>query len=227
MARDDRRDREHGGIGRFHRNTGRGRVVYIRVRLYHVPNTRSTRVLWLLEEIGAPYDLTLMAGDERRGEDHVSRHPLGRVPVVEDDEGFVFESLAILLHLADLHPEAGLIPPPGSHDRALVYQWSAFAMTELEPAAREVFVARRKEDDERAAAGVESFREAAAVVEDALDGADYLVGGRFTVADLVCGAVLLFARRAELTEGLPRIADYLAALEARPARQRAMAVGTS
>ena len=63
------------------------------MRLYHVPNTRSTRVLWLLEEIGAPYDLTLMTGDERRGEEHVSRHPLGRVPVIEDDEGFVFESL--------------------------------------------------------------------------------------------------------------------------------------
>ena len=109
------------------------------MRLYHVPNTRSTRVLWLLEEIGAPYDLTLMTGDERRGEEHASRHPLGRVPVIEDEEGFVFESLAILLHIADLHPEAGLIPPPGSHDRALAYQWSVFAMTELEPAVLEVF----------------------------------------------------------------------------------------
>jgi glutathione S-transferase len=197
------------------------------VRLYHVPNTRSNRVLWLLEEIGAPYDLTLMTPDERRGEDHVSRHPLGRVPVVEDADGFVFESLAILLHIADLHPEAGLIPPMGSHDRALVYQWSVFAMTELEPAVIEVFVARRKEDKERIDAAVESFREAAAVIEDALDDGDYLVGGRFTVADLVCGAVLLFARRAELIEGMPRIAGYLERLEARPARERANAVGAS
>jgi len=197
------------------------------VRLYHVPNTRSNRVLWLLEEIGAPYDLTLMTPDERRGEDHVSRHPLGRVPVIEDDDGFVFESLAILLHIADLHSEAGLIPPVGSHDRALVYQWSVFGMTELETAVLEVFRARRGEDKERVDAAVESFREAAAVVEDALDDGDYLVGGRFTVADLVCGAVLMFARRAELLERLPRIADYLERLEARPARQRATAVGAS
>ena len=197
------------------------------MRLYHVPNTRSNRVLWLLEEIGAPYDLTLMTPDERRGEDHVSRHPLGRVPVIEDEDGFVFESLAILLHIADLHPEAGLIPPVGSHDRALVYQWSVFGMTELETAVLEVFVARRKEDKERIDAGVESFREAAAVIEDALDDGDYLVGGRFTVADLVCGAVLLFARRAELIEGMPRIAGYLERLEARPARERANAVGAS
>jgi glutathione S-transferase len=197
------------------------------VRLYHVPNTRSNRVLWLLEEIGAPYDVTLMTADERRGEEHVSRHPLGRVPVIEDEDGFVFESLAILLHIADLHPDAGLIPPLGSHDRALVYQWSVFAMTELEPAVLEVLAARRREDQERADAGVERFGEAAAVVEDALDEGDYLVGGRFSVADLVCGAVLLFARRLELIEGMPRIARYLELLEARPARQRANAVGAS
>lgn len=197
------------------------------MRLYHVPNTRSNRVLWLLEEIGSPYDLTLMTADERRGEEHVTRHPLGRVPVIEDEEGFVFESLAILLHIADLHPEAGLIPPVGSHDRALVYQWSVFAMTELEPEILEVMVARRAEDKERADAGAERFRDAAAVIEDALDEGDYLVGGRFTVADLVCGAVLLFGRRFELIEGLPRVAAYLERLEVRPARERANAVGAS
>ena len=197
------------------------------MRLYHVPNTRSTRVLWLLEELGAPYDLTLMTAEERRGEEHVGRHPLGRVPVIEDDDGFVFESLAILLHIADQHPEAGLIPPLGSHDRALVYQWSVFAMTELEPAVLEAFSARRAEDDERLAAAASRFAERAAVVESALEGREYLVGDGFTVADLVCAAVLMFARRAELTEGLPRIGAYLERIEPRPARQRAVAVGTT
>ena len=197
------------------------------MRLYHVPNTRSTRVLWLLEEIGEPYELTLMTPDERRGEEHATRHPLGRVPVVEDDEGFVFESLAILLHIADLHPESGLIPPVGTHERALVYQWSVFAMTEIEPAVLETLVARRGDDKERIEAARESFRDAAAVVEDALDDGDYLVGGRFTLADLVTGAVLLSARRHELVDGFPRIADYLARIEPRPARERALAVGTT
>jgi glutathione S-transferase len=195
------------------------------MRLYHVPNTRSTRVLWLLEEIGAPCDLTLMTADERRGEEHVGRHPLGRVPVIEDDDGFVFESLAILLHIADQHPEAGLIPPLGSHDRALVYQWSAFAMTELEPAVIEVLSARRAEDDERLATATSRFADRAGVVERALEGREYLVGVGFTVADLVLAAVLMFARRTELTEGLPRIGAYLERIESRPARERAMAVG--
>jgi len=197
------------------------------MRLYHVPNTRSTRVLWLLEEIGPPYDLTVMTADERRREEHVARHQLGRVPVIEDDDGFVFESLAILLHIADQHPDAGLIPPLGSHDRALVYQWSVFAMTELEPAVLAVFSARRAEDEERLATATSEFADAAAVVERALGDGEYLVGDRFTVADLVCAAVLMFARRAELTESLPRIGAYLERIELRPARQRALAVGTA
>lgn len=195
------------------------------MRLYHVPGTRSTRVLWLLEEIGAPYELTLMTREERKAPEHLARHPLGRVPVVEDGEGFVFESVAISLHLADLHPEAELIPPPGTHERALVYQWSLFAMTELEADLLSV-AAFRESDPERAEKATERFREAAMVVEAALDGHEYLVGDRFTVADLVCAAVLAFGKRFGLTEGMPRVEAYLDAMDARPARQRALAVGT-
>ena len=196
-------------------------------RLYYSPGACSMAVHIVLEEIGEPYELTLMTPDERRGEEHATRHPLGRVPVVEDDEGFVFESLAILLHIADLHPESGLIPPVGTHERALVYQWSVFAMTEIELDLVETLVARRAEDKERIETATESFRDTAAVVEDALDDGDYLVGGRFTLADLVTGAVLLSARRHELVDGFPRIADYLARIEPRPARERALAVGTT
>jgi glutathione S-transferase len=78
------------------------------MRLYHLPPSRSTRVLWLLEEIGQPYELTLMKGEDRQTDEHRRRHPLGRVPVLEDDEGFLFESAALCLHLADLYPDAQL-----------------------------------------------------------------------------------------------------------------------
>jgi len=192
------------------------------VRLYHVPGTRSSRVLWMLEEIGAPYELTVMTREERQTPEHLQRHPLGRVPALEDDDGFVFESAALCLHLADLHPEAQLIPLPGTHERALAYQWTVFAMTELEPA---IIEARRgDEDPARAEAGAERFQAAAQVVERALEGRDYLVGERFSVADLVCGGVLIFGRSAGLTDNLPNIAGYLARLDARPARTRATAI---
>ena len=194
------------------------------MRLYHTPGSRSTRVLWLLEEIGAPYDLTLVGREERQADEHRARHPLGRVPVVEEDGGFVFESAAILFHLADLHPEASLIGPLGSHERALVYQWTLFAMTELEAEVVK-FAAGRESDPERAETGRERFRAAAQVIENALAGHEYLVGDRFTVADLACGAVLIFGKRFELIEGMPSVDAYIERLEARPPRQRAQAIG--
>jgi glutathione S-transferase len=195
------------------------------MRLYHVPPSRSARVLWLLEEVGQPYDLTVMKGDERKTDEHRRRHPLGRVPVLEDDEGFLFESAALCLQIADLYPDAQLNWPLATHERGLVYQWTVFAMSELEPAILEV--RRNREDNpEHAQAGAERFTTAAAAIEQALDGQEYLVGGRFSVADLVCAAVLIFARNTGLTDDMPNIDAYLERLEARPARQRASAIGT-
>jgi glutathione S-transferase len=191
-----------------------------------MPNSRSTRVVWLLEELGAPYDVTPMTREDRKTEEHLGRHPLGRVPVVDDGEGPIFESLAILLHLGDLHPDSGVLPPPGTHERALVYQWCSVGMTELEPALLELWAARRAGDGEREAAALERFLGAARAVDAALGDGDFLVGSRFTVADLVCGAVLLFAKRLDIETITPGIDAYLERLDTRPARQRAVAVGT-
>jgi glutathione S-transferase len=195
------------------------------MRLYHVPATRSTRVLWALEEIGAPYDLTVMAREDRQTEEHRRRHPLGRVPALEDDEGFLHESAALCLHLADVHPTAGLNFGPGTHDRGLVYQWTVFAMTELESAIVE-FRRHQEGDPAQAAAGAKRFETAVTSVEAALADREFLVGDRFTVADLVCGAVLVFARASGLTGGLPNVEAYVQRLEERPARQRATSIGT-
>ena len=181
-------------------------------------------MLWLLEEIGAPYDLTIVGRDERQGDEHRGRHPLGRVPVIEEEGGFVFESAGILLHVADLHSESGLIPPIGTHDRALVYQWTLFAMTELEAEIIE-FAGANESDPERAETAKEQFRTAAQVIEDALAGHEYLVGDRFTVADIACGAVLIYGKRFEAVVGMPEVDAYLDRLEARPARERSQTIG--
>ena len=109
-------------------------------------------------------------------------------------------------------------------ERALVYQWTLFTMTELEAAAV-TFAAARAPDPERAETGKERFRAAAQVIENALAGHEYLVGDRFTVADLACGAVLMFGKRFELIEGMPGVEAYIERLEARPPRQRAQAIG--
>jgi len=191
-------------------------------RLYHLPGSRSTRVLWLLEEIGGGHELEVMAKEERKSDEHARRHPLRRVPVLETDGRFLFESAALLLQLADLHPDARLNFDLGTHERGLVYQWTLFAMTELEPPILEL-LRSRETDEARAGKAVEAFGAAARAVEDALADREFLVGDRLSVADVAIGSVLFFGRRMELTGGLPGVEAYLERLEARPARQRAVA----
>jgi glutathione S-transferase len=127
------------------------------MRLYHREHAgRPIRVTWVLEELGEPYEITVMTREESNGEEHRVRHPLGRVPVLEDEDGFVFESAAICLHLADLHPNAGLAPAPGTHERALLHQWTIFAPAELEPPLIESAVhAQRDPRGAGAAAGAD------------------------------------------------------------------------
>lgn len=189
------------------------------MRLYHVRGSRSTRVLWMLEEIGAPYELTVLTREDRKTADHMGRHPLGRVPVVEFDDGRrLFESAAICIELADLHPEAGLIPPVGSPDRGLVYQWSFFAMTELEPPIFQWMRARREDADQ--AEPSERYQAAAAVLDTALADRDWLLGP-FGVADVICAGVAGITHRAELTDEPERVRAYVDRAHSRPANRRA------
>lgn len=188
-----------------------------------MPRTRSSRVLWLLAEIGAPYELAKLAPEERGSADHLARHPLGRVPALELDDGTVmFESAAICLQLGDLHPDAGLIPPAGSSERALVYQWSLFAMTELEaPLFRWIRDAAQESTDQSAH---ERFVQAATALEKALHGREWLVGGKFSVADVLCASVLGGAHSRGLLEDWPGLQAYVERAEARPAFVSAAAI---
>jgi glutathione S-transferase len=193
-------------------------------RVYHTQPSRSTRVVWLLEEIGAEYDLTLLTREEKQADEHRRIHPLGRVPAFDDGDGVILESLAICLHLADRHPEAGLNWPLGDHRRALVYQWVSFAMTELEP---QVMEAWRYEDDPGVVEKARGrFDTAAAYLEAELEGREFLVGDRFSVADIVTGAVLGFSRRRGALGDQPNLNAYADRMEARPAYARATQAGS-
>jgi glutathione S-transferase len=193
------------------------------LHVYHREHAgRPVRVLWLLEEIGQPYDLTIMNWEQGSGEEHRARQPLGRVPVVQFDDGYVFESVAICLQLADLHPDAGLIGGLGTYGRALAYQWSIFAPAELEPPLIEAAIFREAQP-ERAEKARGRFFKAANAISDSLDGSEYLVEDRFGVADVLIGTALSFAKRARFPEQFPpAIDDYLTRLFERPAYKRAL-----
>ncbi len=192
-------------------------------RLYYMPRTRSSRVLWLLAELGAAYELTRLAPEQRKSAEHLARHPLGRVPALELDDGtVVFESAAICLQLADLDPDAGVIPPLGSAERALVYQWVLFGMTELEaPLYRWV-----REGAEGSTDSPERgrFAQSAAALESALEGREWLLGERFTVADVICASVLGSAHSRGLLADWPGLQAYVERGEARPAFIEAAAI---
>jgi glutathione S-transferase len=198
-------------------------IVARMIRVFHRERAgRPLRIVWTLEELGEPYELVVMSREEGRGDQHKGRHPLGRVPVIEDEDGFVFESAALCLHVADMHPDAGLVPPLGTHDRALVYQWACFAPAELEPPLFEAWNEAER-DPERASAARERFWAATDAAAAALDGGEYLVGGHFTVADVMVGSALMFTTRVGIADQLsPGLTDYIGQLAQRPAFQRAL-----
>jgi glutathione S-transferase len=203
-------------------------MVYRRnvIRLHHRDKAgRPLRVRWALEEAGAAYDFAVMTQEEGEGDEHKRRHPLGRVPVLETEDGFLFESAALCLQVADLYPDANLIPPPGTYERGLVYQWTVWAMSELEPAIIRAYMAQQADDADRAKSTQERLTKLFAALEQALDGHDFVTGDDFTIADVVVGGVLVAAQRRELMPDSPNVNAYLERLNARPAKQRAYDLG--
>jgi glutathione S-transferase len=199
------------------------------MKLYYVPKTRASRPRWVLEEVGVPYDLVRLEPGPggTRGPEHLARHPLGHVPVLEDRGQYIFESGAICLHIADLFPEKRLLPPPGTVDRGHAYQWVLFAMAEMEPPIISLSAEAKKPDAERSAAVMsearERFRKTALILEAVLRDRKYLVGDAFGVADVMVGATLAWARALRLVDALPSLEGYLLQLRERPAWKRALA----
>jgi glutathione S-transferase len=190
------------------------------MRLYHQPRSRSVRALWALTEAGAEFDLQPIAREDKQAPWYRALHPLGQSPVAELDDGPLYESLAIIWQVCDTHPAAGLSAPIGSHARALQYQWSFFAASELEPPLSEI--ARQlwgdgAPDEDVVAAARARFATKAGVVADALEGNEFLVDDRFSVADIAVGAVTGFAKMAELAELPDAVEAYVGRIEARPA----------
>jgi len=199
------------------------------MKLYYVPRTRASRPRWVLEELGIPYELVRLDASkgETRTPEHLARQPLGHVPVLEDGDLRLFESLAICLYLADKAPGKALLPPPGTAARALAYQWLFFAATELEPPASLISTENRKPEAERNRAAMEEgrarFRKAAAVLEPVLADRPYVLGQEFSVADVVLGSILSWGRALGALGGLPAIEAYVARLKERPAWKRSIA----
>jgi len=201
------------------------------LKLYYATQTRAGRPRWLLEEIGAPYELVrldLTKGDQKKP-DYLKINPTGTVPAMVDGDLALFESAAICLYLADKFPDKRLAPPVGTPARGRYYQWVQYAMCGLEPPLVTMFMhTMMRPEAERIPALVDEARAqlkgVLGVLEQALAGRTYMVGDGFTVADVLIASTLGWARMMGLIgTDLPGVTGYLDRMLARPAMQRATA----
>lgn len=192
------------------------------VTLFHAPRTRSSGVLTLLEELGAPYRLELV--DIRDGR-HLTTafravNPLGKVPALRDASGaIVTEQVAIFLHLADLFPEAGMAPPIGDPNRGPYLRWMAFYAACFEPAL--VDRAMQREPGRRAMSPYGTYDEVMDVLAAALRPGPYLLGETISAADILWGGALSATMRFKVVPERPEFVAYAQRITDRPAAQRA------
>jgi glutathione S-transferase len=201
------------------------------LKLYHCPQTRSVRPRWLLEEIGAPYEIvrvSLTNGEQKKPE-YLKLNPNGSVPTLADGDLVIYESAAICQYLADKFPEKRLAPPVGTPARGLYYQWIHYAMSGLEPPILTIFLHTvMRPEAERIPKLVDEARPQLAkvlgVVEQALAGRQFLLGNEFTAADVMIGSTIGWAAMMGLLgDTAPGVAAYASRLRERPAFQRASA----
>jgi glutathione S-transferase len=194
------------------------------MKLYYAPKTRAGRVRWMLEELGVPYELQrvdLKSGEHKKAA-YLDIHPHGVVPALSDGDTTLFESAAIILHLADRFPDRGLAPAPGTPERARYYQWIIYGMATLEPLIVRAATPVEKSSPASIDEAKTKFAECARVLERELTGRDYLLG-TFSAADIVIGGNLIWSGFLGLLKGYPALEAYCKRLGERDASRRARA----
>jgi glutathione S-transferase len=200
------------------------------MKLFYVPRTRAMRPRWILEELELPYELVRLdpSKGETRTPEYLARQPLGHVPALEDGDVRVFESVAICLYLAERYGGGRLLPPPGTRERAAVYQWIFYAVTEIEAPGNALAAAtwgKPEAEWDRPAAdrARERLVRALAVVDDALADREWIAAPDFTVADLLLAALASYAAAMRVPIPGERLTALVTRAKARPAFRRAIA----
>ena len=191
------------------------------MQLFWSPRSRSFSSLWLMEETGKPYErvLTDISTGAQRQAEYLAINPMGKVPALRDGEATLAEAAAIAAYVAERYPEAGLAPPLGDPLRAKYLYWLFFGPGCIEPAM--VQLATKLEMNPVAAGWGDSQR-VIDVLDVALQKGPWILGERFSAADIVIGSGLNFAVR--LFRIIPSRTSFDAYVErcmARPAFQRA------
>lgn len=190
--------------------------------LFHAPQSRSSRIVWLLEELGADYALkitTIPRQDGTGGPDPANPHPDKKVPALVDDGVLITESIAIVQYLTDKFPAADLGPPIGDAKRGPYLSWLAYYAGVIEPVVNLEFAGLADN-----AAMQRTFRDRAAMdrhILTALEAGPYLLGEKFSSADVLIASMGHFAR--QMLPAGAVVDAYLERCNSRPALARASA----
>jgi glutathione S-transferase len=195
-----------------------------KLTLYHASPSRSSVTLWLLEELGQPYDIHRL--DLTKGENlqpaYLAVNPMGKVPAVRHGDVVVTESAAIATYLADEFPAAKLNVPIGDPRRGLYLKWLFFGPSCIEPAVIDR-AAPRKEEARRGMLGYGDFDTTMNTVAAAVEKGPWLLGEQFTAADVIVGAGIRWGMMFKMIPERPEFLAYAGRIAARPAAQRAEA----
>lgn len=195
----------------------------VMLTLYHAPRSRSSRFIWLLEELGVPYELSrvdIRRGDGSGREDFVNPHPHGKVPVIDHDGEVVYESVAIALYLTDAFPAAGLGPKVGDKTRGPYLSWLAYYAGVVESS---FMSAMQKSAVPRGTAGWVVTDEVMAHINTTLARQDYLLGDKFSAADVIYSSTFALFSRSPLLTMTEELKGYIERCTSRPAFAKAAA----
>ena len=198
------------------------------LKLHFAPNSRAVRSLWLLEELGLPYELNRMDFHPKdlKSDEHRARHPLGRIPVLEDGDVMIFESGAIAEYILERHKNGGLKPAVNDPNYPTYLQWFHYCEGMVMPPINTIVVQTillppERRDETALGQAQRLLAKAVQPIEDDMVGRDYLAGD-FSAADTMLGhAIMMSERMGIVTDAHPNLKAYIARLKARPALQKA------
>lgn len=197
-------------------------------KLYGISGSRALRSIWMMEEVGIEYEhIPTTFGKDSKEAEYLAVNPNGRVPALVDGDLVLFESMAINLYLARTYGEQLL--PDNPADEARTIQWSVWGISEIEPLQMQIVIQRlftpeEKRDENVIEKATKGLNRPLQVLDDALADREYLLGDRFTVADLNVAAVMLLFNMAQIDySAFPNIKQWADACYSRPALSRAQA----
>ena len=199
------------------------------LKLHFAPNSRASRIMWLLEELELPYELNRMDFHPKdlKSNEHRERHTLGRVPVLEDGEVSIYESGAIVEYILARHKDGGLKPSVDSSLYPEYLQWFHYCEGMVMPPVNTIVVQTvllppDRRDETALSQAQRLLTKSWAPVEEAMIGRDYLIGN-FSAADVMLGHACFMSNRLGcISDDMPNLKGYVQRIAARPAFDKAI-----